>query len=88
MIPIRTIERIIIYRIILEQVSTKGTTHIFSRELAELAGNTAAQVRRDLMVVGYNGNPQKGYDVNELLTKIRELLEPKDGISMILVGVG
>lgn len=87
-IPIRTIERIIMYRIILEQVSAKGTTHIFSRELAELAGNTAAQVRRDLMVVGYNGNPQKGYVVNELLSKIKELLEPEDGIAMVLVGVG
>jgi redox-sensing transcriptional repressor len=62
---------------------------MFSKDLAELSGNNPAQVRRDLMAVGYNGgNPQNGYTVVDLAEKIRQLLEPIEGIPMVLIGVG
>ncbi|MBN1980057.1 MAG: redox-sensing transcriptional repressor Rex [Chitinivibrionales bacterium] len=88
MTPQKTIERLILYSTILEKLLTSGTTCVFSKQLAELTGNTAAQVRRDLMFVGYTGNPQSGYTVSSLLESIRGLLEPERGISIVLVGVG
>ena len=88
MTPRKTLERLIMYRIILEQNAAQGATHLFSKDLADQAGSNPAQVRRDLMEVGYSGNPQKGYAVAELIEKIRQLLEPSEGISMTLVGIG
>jgi redox-sensing transcriptional repressor len=88
MTPIKTLERLIMYRIVLEQNVTQGATHLFSKDLADRAGSNPSQVRRDLMAVGYSGNPQKGYAIAELTEKIRQLLEPPEGISMTLVGIG
>ena len=88
MTPIKTLERLIMYRIVLEQSAAQGTTHLFSKDLASQTGSNPAQVRRDLMTVGYSGNPQKGYAVADLIEKIRQLLEPGEGIPMTLVGTG
>jgi redox-sensing transcriptional repressor len=88
MAPEKTLERLILYQIVLEQNEAQGVTHLFSKDLAIQAGSNPAQVRRDLMTVGYNGNPQKGYAVGELIEKIRSMLQPQEGISMALVGVG
>ena len=88
MVPIKTLERLIMYRIVLEQAAAQGTTHLFSRDLAEQAGSNPSQVRRDLMAVGYSGNPQKGYAIADLNEKIRQLLEPSEGIPLTLVGIG
>jgi redox-sensing transcriptional repressor len=84
----KTIERLIIYRLLLEKLESLGTINVFSNQLAELSGNTSAQVRRDLMAVGYIGNPRHGYRISELLKGIRTILEPRDGIVMTLVGIG
>ena len=86
--PQKTIERLILYRLLLENLEQQGTANTFSNQLADLSGNTSAQVRRDLMTVGYLGNPRHGYKISELLNGIRTLLEPKQGISMVVVGIG
>lgn len=88
MISTRSIERLIMYRLLLERVETQGVKNIYSKQIADLSGNTAAQVRRDLMLVGYTGNPKNGYNVHVLLEGIKSLLEPDEGIRMALVGVG
>ena len=88
MTPVKTIERLIIYRTILEQNIAQGVTQLFSKDLAAQTGNNPAQVRRDLMTVGYFGNPQKGYIVKDLLQQIKLLLEPDGGISIAIVGIG
>jgi redox-sensing transcriptional repressor len=88
MTPVKALERLILYRTILEQNSARGVTNIFSRELANQTGNNPAQVRRDLMYVGYTGNPQKGYMIGDLLVQINKLLEPKEGITLALIGIG
>jgi len=77
-----------LYQVVLEQNEAQGISHLFSKDLARQAGSNPAQVRRDLMAVGYNGNPQKGYAVSDLIEKIRTMLCPQDGISMALVGIG
>ena len=84
----KTIERLILYRLLLEQLEMQGTANVYSNQLAELSGNTSAQVRRDLMTVGYLGNPRHGYKISELLKGIRALLEPQQGIAMVVIGIG
>jgi len=84
----KTIERLILYRLLLEQLELQGTANVYSNQLAELSGNTSAQVRRDLMTVGYLGNPRHGYKISELLKGIKALLEPQQGIAMVVIGIG
>ena len=33
-------------------------------------GSTAAQVRRDLMTIGFTGSPAKGYDIASMIQTI------------------
>ena len=88
MVPAKTVERLVLYRILLEELKAQEKTCIFSNEMAGLLGNTSAQVRRDLMVVGYTGNSRSGYRIDDLLLAIRSLLEPEEGITMAIAGVG
>ena len=66
----------------------EGAEHVYSHELAALAGCTAAQVRRDLMVVVCSGSPSRGYDVRELMEAIGVFLDAPEGQRVALVGVG
>ncbi len=87
-IPDRTVERVILYRRRLRALHAAGQTRIYSHELAGVEGVTPAQVRRDLMTIGYTGSPAKGYDVAGLITKIDETLNPHQDEGVVLVGVG
>jgi redox-sensing transcriptional repressor len=88
MIPERTIGRISLYRRALRDSLAEGSANIYSHELAARCGVTSAQVRRDLMHVGYNGSPNRGYMVRELLDSIDKLLDPQVAENVALVGVG
>src|SRR5690606_15119379 len=57
MISDRTIGRLSLYRRLLRDLLADGEQYIFSHQLATLAGGTAAQVRRDIMAIGYTGSP-------------------------------
>jgi redox-sensing transcriptional repressor len=80
--------RLSLYRRLLAEVAAAGTTHIFSHQLANMAGCTPAQVRRDVMQIGYSGSPARGYDVRELAESIGDLLDADAPAGMALVGVG
>jgi len=56
--------------------------------LGAQAGVTAAQVRRDIMNIGYSGNPNRGYDVGKLVESIGNFLDAPEGQNVALVGVG
>lgn len=84
----KTIGRISLYRRVLADAMAKGTESLYSHELASLAGVTAAQVRRDLMIVGYTGTPAHGYKVSDLLGSISGLLDDSGKHGLALVGVG
>lgn len=87
-IPARALTRLVMYRLLLEDLQTKGKEHIFSNEMSDIAGNTAAQVRRDLMAVGYSGSTRHGYCIAQLLKAVRSLLEPPEGVTLAIAGVG
>jgi len=66
----------------------EGQTHIYSHDLASRSRVTAAQVRRDLMVVGYSGTPARGYDVEKLLETIEKFVFPMEEQKANIAGVG
>ncbi len=84
----KTIARLSLYRRLLGELKLGGTQNTFSHQLAKLAGVSAAQVRRDLMTVGYHGSPTRGYDVDGLGEAIGASLDAEQGQSAALIGVG
>ena len=84
----KTIGRLSLYRRVLYDLSQRSVKNIFSHQLAAETGVTAAQLRRDLMVVGNLGNPQYGYDVGNLLESIGKLLDAPEPQFVGLVGAG
>jgi redox-sensing transcriptional repressor len=84
----RTVGRLSLYRRVLEIAAAEGRERVFSHELARLAGASAAQVRRDLMVLAVGGSPKHGYRVRDLVLSIGEVLDTPGGQRTVLVGVG
>ena len=84
----RTIGRLSLYRRLLNELMAQGQRSIYSHELAALIGGTAAQIRRDLMAVGYSGSPTHGYDIRELVVSIGNFLDAPRVQGVALVGVG
>lgn len=84
----RTIGRLSQYRRLLQALLAEGAESIFSHDLAAQAGVTAAQVRRDVMAIGYTGSPTKGYDVRALIASISDFLDGRATVGVALVGVG
>lgn len=88
MVSQRVIERLTVYRRILETLLSEGSSSVYSHQLADLAGTTAAQVRQDLRVIGYAGNTRSGYQVARLLKGIDDFFNLADTEPAVLVGVG
>ncbi len=84
----KTVGRLSLYRRLLNGLLAHGVANTFSHQLASMGGVSAAQVRRDLMVVGYTGSPIRGYDVRELVDSIGAFLDSPRGQGVALVGVG
>ena len=84
----KTIGRLSLYRRVLYGLLADGERSVYSHQLAALVGGTAAQVRRDMMAVGYTGSPTRGYDITDLTRAINNFLDAAQGQSVALVGVG
>lgn len=82
------IARLTLYRRVLHGWAAEGRAFVFSHQLAEASRTSSAQVRRDLMMVGYSGNPYRGYAVDGLATAIAERLGDPAVQRAILLGVG
>ncbi|MCF8226378.1 MAG: redox-sensing transcriptional repressor Rex [Bacteroidales bacterium] len=87
-LPERTVERISEYRRTLLNCLADGKTYIYSHELAQLHHNTAVQVRRDIMFIGYSSMQRKGYDVGELIDVIGNILDSEEGLNVGVFGMG
>ena len=88
--PYRTIGRLTHYWRVLSDLAAAGKSHTYSHFLAEKARVTAAQVRRDLMVLGQTGTPARGYDVKKLREHIETFLfpNPDNQQKAAIAGVG
>ncbi len=87
-IPVNTIGRLSLYRRLLHEQLAAGGSQIYSHQLASLAVSTAAQVRRDLMTIGFAGSPRRGYAIQELVEAINAVLARSIETTAALVGVG
>jgi redox-sensing transcriptional repressor len=87
-IPDRVVERLSVYHRLLDQCEQDGIERVFSHELARMEGLTPAQVRRDLMTIGFSGSPSRGYAVLGLRAHIDELLGPSLAAGIGVVGMG
>jgi redox-sensing transcriptional repressor len=84
----KTVSRMSRYRRLLVSLRAGGVESIYSHQLARHAVVSAAQVRRDLMVIGYSGSPNKGYDVEACIESIGSFLDGAARQEVALVGVG
>ena len=87
-IPPNTIARLSLYRRLLLDLAASGLRQVYSHQLATLAVSTSAQVRRDLMTIGFSGSPRRGYGIQEMVQAINTVLAQAVETSVALVGVG
>jgi len=87
-LPHKTIERLSQYRRALLLCLSNGKTHIFSHEIAKIQHITSVQVRRDLMLIGYSGTLRKGYNIQELINLIGNIIDSEEGINVAIIGMG
>ena len=87
-IPTNTIARLSLYRRILIELAASGAGQVYSHQLAALAVSTSAQVRRDLMTIGFSGSPRRGYATEDLVAAINVVLARSIETSVALIGVG
>ncbi len=87
-LPERTIERLSEYRRTLLGYLAGGDTHLYSHTLASTHGITAVQVRRDLMLIGFSSDTKKGYNIEELITFISNILDSETPQNVGVIGMG
>ncbi len=86
-IPSATIARLPRYlRCLSDMAATGGQCS--SDQLADAAGVTAAQVRKDLSYLGSQGTRGVGYDIESLMASIREVLGMTKTHPVVIVGAG
>ncbi|HMM11426.1 MAG TPA: redox-sensing transcriptional repressor Rex [Bacteroidales bacterium] len=87
-LPEKTLERLLGYRRVLLQYQYLQYGFIFSHNLARLARTSAANVRRDLMLLGAEGDVHKGYAIQSMLRLIDQALDFSQVQNMCFVGMG
>lgn len=87
-IPEVVINRLPVYARALAELASRGETVVSSQALGEMLDVTPAQIRKDLSYFGRFGKQGRGYNVQGLLTKLREILGIDRQWRLCLVGVG
>ncbi|MEF2279675.1 redox-sensing transcriptional repressor Rex [Deinococcus sp. YIM 134068] len=87
-IPTATISRLVTYLRILEGLEAQDVGRTSSSDLAERAGVTAFQVRKDLAYFGRFGTRGMGYTVPILRRELLRVLGLNQTWNVVIVGVG
>lgn len=87
-IPKAVIKRLSLYNRVLQKLSMSGVEKVLSKELGEALGLNSAQVRKDLAYFGQFGVPGLGYYVEDLRTRLKQILGTDRLVRLGLVGVG
>jgi redox-sensing transcriptional repressor len=87
-VSLQTVQRLSVYRKVLEELDHDGTEYIHSHDLAALVGVSPAQLRRDLASFGTFGNISRGYNVYEMSRTISRILGTNETQGVALFGVG
>ena len=76
------------YKNSLSRLKTFGFVKVFSDNLADAAGVTASQVRKDFSLFGITGNKKGGYIIDELIEKLNSILGKNQVQKVIVIGAG
>ncbi len=87
-IPEVVINRLPVYARALTDLAMRGEMVVSSQALGELLDVTPAQIRKDLSYFGRFGKQGRGYNVEGLLARLREILGIDRQWQVCLVGVG
>ena len=87
-IPRKTVYRLSIYSRCLQRLLENGIKTVSSEALAGAAGGKSPQLRKDLTYFGQFGTRGLGYDVEQLIKMISDLLGTNHLQPVVLVGVG
>jgi redox-sensing transcriptional repressor len=87
-VSVSTVERLSVYRKVLEELHYDGVEYVYSQQLADMVGVTPAQLRRDLASFGSFGNISRGYNVYQLTRTISRILGTDTEQTVALFGVG
>jgi redox-sensing transcriptional repressor len=87
-IPEVVINRLPVYARALAALAEDGETVVSSQALGERLDVTPAQIRKDLSYFGRFGKQGRGYNVQSLLSKLREILGLDRQWRVCVVGVG
>ncbi len=83
-----TVRRLSLYLRALDTLAAEGVGTVSSQGLAERSGTTPAQVRKDLSLFGSFGRRGMGYEVPDLLHRVRAILGLDRRWPVALVGAG
>ncbi len=87
-VSLQTVERLSVYRKVLEELDRDGIEYIHSQQLADKVGVTPAQLRRDLASFGSFGNISRGYNVYQMSRTISRIMGTDETQTIALFGVG
>jgi redox-sensing transcriptional repressor len=76
------------YKNALNRLKALNFVRVFSDNLADAAGVTAAQVRKDFSLFGITGNRRGGYKVDELSDQLNRILGKDQLQEVVVIGMG
>jgi len=76
------------YKNALYRFKAMGLVKIFSDTLGETVGVTSSQVRKDFSLFGISGNKRGGYNLDDLIEKLQNILGKDRVQEVIVVGLG
>ena len=83
-----SLRRIFVYRSCLQRLNLRGVEKVFSYTLADEAGVTPDQVRRDFSEFKIKGNKRGGYLIRDLLEKMETMFHRNIDHNLIIIGIG
>jgi len=87
-IPKPAIKRLAIYYRCLERMKEEGKEKTSSKEMAQRLGIKACQIRKDLSYFGGFGRRGVGYNIDNLLENLREILGLESVWKTVIIGAG
>ncbi len=87
-VSIPVIRRLPRYLRYVNMLESEGVKKVSSRELAELLGTTASQVRQDFNLLGGLGRQGIGYPIDELKRELEQRIYAETPLDCILIGAG
>jgi redox-sensing transcriptional repressor len=83
-----TIRRLSRYKTVVKKLKSLGFVKVFSDNLGDSLGISSSLVRKDFATFGITGNKRGGYQVDELLEKLYQILGKNKPQKIIIVGCG